>query len=423
MFASVDFLKNLPHPVKVIFSPEFVVFFKDQEDFEVFKRQVQTVHDELYYVTEMLQHVKKFYPSNLPNKNDWVYQEASNPSYYEQDIYIEQIRYLQDRKRTLKWYVESLAEKISVDRCPLKNLLTFMKVSQNKEDIQKAQARLDEYTSTMIEVFTQGKADLSRQDLLEHCIGPKNYLFLYYDYEFHREHTNGYILWDLEEKKDRAKTQEEKDYIQKQIDTLPKYYYSLTNSRVPWKSTGGSVGVMYPVTFAYALDNEGPHDLEDEIRSDLSDQHLSLDNYPRLITEYEITRPIDENILSLGKEVIPIIDSWSSSTDDQKDLVWTMLQKHNQLSVMKELTITFDDQQDATVKKGHVQIGQRKKPFTMKVNDLILRIPHNPRQTRAGLSTTQATLQSMEGEYKFLLEKAEYAKKGTVLCGRDWGLD
>jgi hypothetical protein len=376
MYKSVDFLAALPKPSSISVPDDAVVFFENIEEFTQFKNEFQATNDELYYTTAWLTFLER------------------NTKSFDKAISTKQIEFLQQRKNVLECDIKTFPDKISFERCSMKAVVTMLNKSLNTQHLSTLRSRFNEYKTEMSSVLALNGADMSRKDLLEHCFQ----VFAYYEFYAHRECL---VHYDAE--------------------GAPKVVYQpaekITTTLVEWKAPG-RMGIFSPVFFRYNLDNDSLKDFEDEIRSDLVDNHVSLDNYPPIVKNYEITKPPDVKALALGQKILPIIDNWMNVTNEERTFAWEMLKMHNELNLIQEFSISFNNVQDEKIKTGYVQLGDRKKNFTMKVSDMILRIPSNSRQSVASPQITKHTVQCMQEEYHLKLQNP-----GSYVRCSHWDLD
>lgn len=217
-----------------------------------------------------------------------------------------------------------------------------------KEVALQAKQELDRYIESIKEALKRCEADMTRTDLLEYLIGPKEYLFDEYG---------------LIPRNEDSEHEPEFAFKHKLARTVP---------------------------FRYTLDRDGPAYLEDEIREDM-EQFLDSENIPeRFIKVRTYTRPISEKILQMQKEFLPLLNKWNSpeiATTEAKLKLFKVLIEHNewQQFEIKPEDLSFDDVKEGEIKpsthiSGRVKVSTRTAKFKFKVSDFSLLVPssNNP---------------------------------------------
>lgn len=258
--------------------------------------------------------------------------------------------------RQQKFCEEKLAEieaKMNVNFINMmakQNLMQFI----NSEDefirltALQAQKILEDYKSTVLEALRKSDANLKRTDLLEWLIGPKGFL----------------------------------------LDRYGITYEPTNKLKFPFKKKWLDLG--------YRLDNEGPYDLEEEIRNDLSKNYIPL--IPRIIQLEEKTKPITEEVKQILDKVMPFLKKFptpetQSGTPPYQEFIELLWEFNgwDKLGVdPKNITLEeVERNKDPIIGKGKVALGKSIWSFQFKSDDLILLIDPGHRYTGSDRTITK----------------------------------
>lgn len=252
------------------------------------------------------------------------------------DIINSQIDHLRD---TIKWFsykLKSLREITDYlsPKFPLSLSLNLARHIQDPDPelatlAASALARVQKYESDVLSALKGCGADLTRTDLLPYIIGPKAFLF---------DH------WG----------------------------FSLFNSRDPkFPFIVEKVGV-----FSFTLENDGPQDLEEEIRMNLGRNERNP-HKPRLIDNFEKTKPMTPELSALREFILPILDKGASATEEEMVQVKQRLIAHNGWDLY-EITpadiefVSLGSYPD--IESGKLNKWGRSRVFIMKKIDFLLRL-------------------------------------------------
>lgn len=139
-----------------------------------------------------------------------------------------------------------------------------------RSKVLESKAVVEQYKSHLLQVLKKSDADISRKDLLEYLVGPKEFLLARYGLNF-------------------GESKDEKSPF-----TRP----SLS------------------INFRYNLYNKGPWDLEEEIRTDLT-PYVSLPE--RFIKQKEITMKLSDEQIAMRKDLLHIFKTWNDQTPSIQD--------------------------------------------------------------------------------------------------------
>lgn len=204
---------------------------------------------------------------------------------------------------------------------------------------KRASRRLKAYRRCILSTLEKNEADLERKDLLDHLIGPKNYLFAYY----------GIVPFDKPQKSSFPFT-----FRPLSMNTLNHQEFISTNPKGP--------------TLGYRLSNLGPKALEQEIRSDLAKgaNQVNFENiYPKPFIEVEeISYPISEELKSLKAVLLPQIKAWQSLKSEEQDAVIVQILKFNDWDIYqinpKQIQLDFQN-----LSRVHILIEDVKGTLTL----------------------------------------------------------
>jgi hypothetical protein len=152
-----------------------------------------------------------------------------------------------------------------------------------KEIIASCKKKLEDYKNDLLNALRRSGSHLERSDLLEYLVGPKAFLF---------------------------------DSYQLRLNPNP------PNLKYPFRHSSTSSH------FGYQLENDGPMELEEEIRTDLmSHAHMAL--FPPIIKERTFTKPINEKAKKMQADLLPILQRWMTASEEEVERVKQELINHN----------------------------------------------------------------------------------------------
>lgn len=152
------------------------------------------------------------------------------------------------------------------------------------ETVEASKKTLENYKKLVLDILTKSGAHMDRTDLLEYLVGPKAFLFNTYN-----------MMYDPHA-----------------YDT--KYPFSHANSRNH---------------FGYQLENDGPMELEEEIRTDIKRNAYNVSLGDFVVKTREFTKPISEKVRQMREELLPILKNWASCSEEDRVKVKQTLIDYN----------------------------------------------------------------------------------------------
>jgi len=168
----------------------------------------------------------------------------------------------------------------------------------------KAKKILKAYSEAIISTLKKGESHVYRKDLLEHIIGPKNFLFSHY----------GIVPLDSPSK--------------------PGYPFCFIPGAMNTCEYQQKMHVILDAVFSYQLENLGPKALEEEIRSDLVNitrgtLWFSIGELPVVIEDEEVTYPITSELQSLRDQLLQKLAVWETLKQTDKELAIQLILQFN----------------------------------------------------------------------------------------------
>ncbi len=257
------------------------IYFKNERDIQAWTEKKKFYDKEFWALNQKIEfHKKKFHDANL--------------SQLEQSLEVARIQ-------SLSLYNLKLHALAAEESLPM---ICHQRASECSSDdpairkmAQQSKEIVDEYKRILLQALSDSGANVDREDLLEHIVGPKNFLF---------------------------------DEYRLKIGDGP------GAAQYPF---GHPLVLNGKKCLGYSLDNLSPYDLENEIRSDLG-KYISNDLPPRIIQSAEITRPLTPEVQNLRQFFMEKLVHWHSLEDDAKRQV---IQKLIELSGWNEINIRAED--------------------------------------------------------------------------------
>lgn len=177
----------------------------------------------------------------------------------------------QQRITKFEKVMQELSNRVDIDKLTVVQAhILALKAEDPNPTIAKfakmAQKQLEEYRRKVTAAMRANGADVTRHDLLEHFIGPKNYLL---------EHYGLFVP---------------------EVPNTPNFPFALRKR-------------PHDTAFDYTLRHNSIYDLEEELRSDV------LHYYPlppRVIEKRECTKPQSEEVIKVRAKIMPLLQTWAT---------------------------------------------------------------------------------------------------------------
>lgn len=223
----------------------------------------------------------------------------------------------------------------------------------------KAKKVIKVYINSILSTLKICNSQLYRKDLLEHIIGPKNFLFSYY----------GIVPLNNPDN--------------------PDYPFGIIPGAMNTFEFRQKLHLAF-CKLGYALENLGPKGLEEEIRSDIE---ATMNNTTRTIFETmpapliqsdEISYPITPELQSLQDKLLPKISHWDSLSQEERNAFVALILKFNEWDKYKiqleDIKIFLKSKKKDNFHKndfvhffeGSLKIGSEKYPFHFNTYDFLL---------------------------------------------------
>lgn len=329
-----NLLKQHPDPLAVqeakLVEVKAAAFFPNENDAVIYFTQAQIVANELYACELLL-----------------TYLEMDLPLAKEAHVPVLKLR-IAGLKKQIEYCNSKMESGERIFNPKNMSLMTKQRLqvhlNSDNEFLRKvaseAKLGIEQYRESILGAQRRSGADMSRTDLLEYLIGPKGYLLDHY----------------------RLVPRESG------MNTFPY--------------------IGYGQRFGYRLENDGPYDLESEIRNDVSRFTSQLPE--RLIQTREITKLIPKECEELAQTVLPFLEKFSPDSPETK---WTaplhrdIISKLYMYNGWDKLNVSPDNMRVTSVHKdengiyhvkGQVFLGSSERliayPFSFRSNDYILLI-------------------------------------------------